>query len=559
VVTTIAGNGTRGFADGSGSNARFNRPKSIALGPDGFLYVSDSDNNRIRRISPQGEVTTYAGGSSAGFVNGDRLSARFSNTSHLIFDRSGNLIISDEYNNAVRKITPEGIVSTLAGSGIQGYEDGPDSTARFYAPNGLAEDNEGNIFVSDAFNHKIRVITKQKRVYTLTGAAQGYQTGLLSSALLNTPEGIVFDAEGALIISDKLNNCLRRISKQVVGTVLWNNGATTNEISITESGNYSYVQIVESCTTQVSDTAHITITSTPTTPVIVAERRSFCLGEYADLYAPEGFRYLWSNGDTSRMIRTGVAGRYSVRTITGICTSQSSEPVEIIINGPARPIININVSGPRPCLGTIAILSTTTPYDRYLWSNGDTTPTIVVNANGGYSVQGGNAQNCFSLASSNLVVEFDTAFCLLQITRFGFDSLEANILADRYTWYLNGIELLTGNNGRRIPIQGLGTYSFKASIAGRTSTNSEPIIITDIVSKSNSNISVYPNPSEGSFTISGTQATDNIQIYTLAGKAVKPNLKKAYTNTEVTGLAKGYYFAKVSNASSVTTLKIQVK
>jgi sugar lactone lactonase YvrE len=559
IVSTLAGDGIRGFANGTGEYARFNRPKSVAMGPDGFLYVADSYNNRIRKISPTGVVTTFAGGSTAGTADGSLLNARFNNTSTLLFDRNGNLLVCDEFNNVVRKINmATGMVSTLAGSYQSGYLDGADSLAMFNAPNGLAQDAAGNIYISDAYNNKIRVLNTRGVVSTLAGGSAGYQSGLVSAALFNTPEGLIFDGDGALIVSDKMNNCIRRISKNVVGSVLWSNGATTNEINASETGNYTFVQIFEGCTTQNSDTARITITTRPARPVIVAERRSICIGEYADLVAPEGLSYLWSNGDTSRILRTGVAGRFSLVTINGACTSEVSEPVDIIVDGPARPSILVSVPAERICLGTRVRLSSSIQYDRYLWSNGETTPSINVTTNGFFTLQGGNGQNCFSLPSSIVTVQFDTVFCLLEISRYGLDSLEANLFADRYTWYLNGIQLLAGNNGRRIAIQGEGVYSVVATVNGITSSSSNPFLITSSKAKALNSVKVYPNPSEGRFTISGLSETDSVEIFTIAGKKVKATINKQNTSIEISGLVSGYYLAKVSGTNN-TTLKLQVK
>lgn len=559
MVSTIAGDGTRGFANGTGSYARFNRPKSVVMGPDGFLYVADSYNNRIRKVSQNGVVTTFAGGSTAGSVDGPLLNARFNNTSTLLFDRNGNLLVCDEFNNVVRKINmTTGMVSTLAGSYQSGYLDGADSLARFNAPNGLAQDADGNIYISDAYNHKIRVLNTRGVVSTLVGDTAGYRSGLMNNALFNTQEGLIFDGDGALIVSDKLNNCIRRISKNVVGTVLWNNGATTNNIEVTGAGNYSFVQIFEGCTTQASDSARISITQGPSRPTISVDRTSICLGQYTDLSGPVGYRYLWSNGDTSRVLRTSVPGRFTLMTINGNCTSEVSEPVEVIVDGPARPTILFSGPSSRSCIGSRVRLSSSIPYDRYLWSNGATTPYIDVFTNGFFTLQGGNAQNCFSLPSSIVTVEFDTVFCILEISRYGLDSLEASLYADRYTWFLNGIQLLAGNNGRRIAIQGEGVYTVIATVGNNTSSASSPLLITSTKSKTQSSIKVYPNPSEGKCTIEGVAEADKIEIYSITGKRVNAIINKQLNSAEVSGLVRGSYLAKISGTNN-TTLQLQVK
>jgi hypothetical protein len=193
-----------------------------------------------------------------------------------------------------------------------------------------------------------------------------------------------------------------------------------------------------------------------------------------------------------------------------------------------------------------------------LWSNGATTPYLDVFRDGFFTLQGGNAQNCFSLPSSIVTVQFDTVFCILEISRYGLDSLEASLFADRYTWFLNGIQLLAGNNGRRIAIQGEGVYTVVATVGNNSSSASSPLLITSAKSKTQSSIKVYPNPSEGKCTISGVAEADKIEIFSITGKRVNATINKQLNSAEVSGLVRGSYLAKVSGINN-TTLHLQVK
>src|SRR5207253_11471536 len=133
-----------GYADGAARAARFADPFGIVVGADGSLYVADAgESNRIRKVSPRGEVTTLAGGRE-GFADGAGAAASFNTPSALALDASGNLYVADTGNNRVRKVTPEGLVTTLAGEGASGFVEGPAAQARFDAPVGVAVDRDGH-------------------------------------------------------------------------------------------------------------------------------------------------------------------------------------------------------------------------------------------------------------------------------------------------------------------------------------------------------------------------------------------------------------------------------
>jgi sugar lactone lactonase YvrE len=157
LVTTVAGS-TSGFADGTGTAARFSGPQGLAVDSTGNIYVADTNNFKIRKITPDGVVSTLAG-STYGFADGIGINASFKHIFGVSVDSTGNVYVADTYNNMIRKITPDGVVSTLAGSGLRGSEDGIVTAASFNSPNGVALDSKGNIYVADINNKKIRKIT----------------------------------------------------------------------------------------------------------------------------------------------------------------------------------------------------------------------------------------------------------------------------------------------------------------------------------------------------------------------------------------------------------------
>src|SRR5205085_149268 len=159
-----------------------------ALAPDGTLYVADGGaSNLLRKLTPQGAVTTIAG-SAEGDADGAGASVAFDTPSGLALDDAGNLYVADTGNNRIRKVAPDGQVTTIAGDGTAGYADGAATTARFNAPIGVAVTHEGRIYVADTYNDRIRLITPAGQVSTVAGAGQpGYADGAAAVALFDTP------------------------------------------------------------------------------------------------------------------------------------------------------------------------------------------------------------------------------------------------------------------------------------------------------------------------------------------------------------------------------------
>jgi sugar lactone lactonase YvrE len=213
-VSTLAGSGAPGYADGAAREARFADPFGVAVAQDGSLYVADAgESNRIRKITPQGTVATLAGGRE-GFADGAGAGASFNTPSALALDAAGNLYVADTGNNRVRKVTPEGLVTTLAGDGSAGFVDGPATQARFDSPVGVAVDKDGNVYVADTYNDRVRVITKEGLVRTLAGSGTpGSADGAGSGASFDTPCGVAVSDAGEVYVADTGNGRLRKITK----------------------------------------------------------------------------------------------------------------------------------------------------------------------------------------------------------------------------------------------------------------------------------------------------------------------------------------------------------
>ncbi len=230
VVTTLAGSaGAYGHKDGTGAQAQFAGPGGVAVDAAGNLYVTEFNHHVVRKITPAGVVTTLAGApGESGYADGSGAEVRFSGPNNVAVDKAGNVFVADYYNNAIRKITPAGVVSTFAGAKDAGSADGTGSAARFRYPNSMAFDAAGNMLVTDSANGTVRRITPAGVVTTIAGLAGslGRADGSGSAARFNMPWGIAVAGSGAIYVADAGNNLVRKIdSTGRVSTVL---GAVAN-------------------------------------------------------------------------------------------------------------------------------------------------------------------------------------------------------------------------------------------------------------------------------------------------------------------------------------------
>ncbi|MFT3791024.1 MAG: NHL repeat-containing protein [Rudaea sp.] len=212
-IVLVSGDGIDGLRDGPAAQARWSDPWGIAVDARGNVYVADAGNaNRIRRIAADGSVSTLAGGGE-GFKDGSGAAAEFNTPSGLALDAAGNLYVADTGNHAIRKITPQGAVTTLAGTGTAGYRDGPAAQAQFDAPIGVAVDRSGKVYVADTYNDRIRAIGTDGVVSTLAGGdAPDYGDGTGAEASFDTPCALTVDDGGTVWVADTGNGAIRRIA-----------------------------------------------------------------------------------------------------------------------------------------------------------------------------------------------------------------------------------------------------------------------------------------------------------------------------------------------------------
>lgn len=215
-VTTLAGLGAPGFSDGNGGAAQFNAPQGLAIEKNGNLIVGDTGNQRIRRITPAGDVTTVAGSGAASFVNGNGTAAAFNYPQGVTIDPSGNIYVADTGNNSIRKVSPTGSVTTLASSG-----------AALSSPGGIAVDSLGNLIVAQSGDSRVLSLTAAGMASVLAGSGQPkFADGSGVSASFNVPTGIAI-AGKTLYIADARNYRIRRMTASGTVTTLAGSGAGT--------------------------------------------------------------------------------------------------------------------------------------------------------------------------------------------------------------------------------------------------------------------------------------------------------------------------------------------
>jgi len=211
MVSTYAGTGVPGFKNGDASIAQFSEGiGGIAIGTQGDVYIDDTNNGRIRRISAAGQVSTFAGREQKGFVDGDTSVAQFLDPNAILFDKQGNMYVADNGNYVIRKITPTGMVSRFSGAGTHGMADGDAGTAQFHFIYDMVIDKNGNILLTDG--DRVRKVNPLGQVSTIAGSTTGYADGDGSAAKFNYPAGLAIDTEGNLYVADAMNNRIRKIT-----------------------------------------------------------------------------------------------------------------------------------------------------------------------------------------------------------------------------------------------------------------------------------------------------------------------------------------------------------
>jgi sugar lactone lactonase YvrE len=228
-INTIVGTSMGGYGPDTAvaTTSKLNYPAGVAIDKSGNLYIADANNNRVRKVTTAGIITTIAGNGKAGYGGDGRAAtgAQLKYPTDVAVDEAGDVYVTDYGNSRIRKITSSGIISTVAGNGTIGVagDGGPAYAAQLHDPAGIAVDADGNLYIADKYNYRVRKIDRQGVIMTVAG--NGYagwegDRGVATNARLNNPAGVTIDADGNLYIADRGNHCIRKVTPKGIITTI---------------------------------------------------------------------------------------------------------------------------------------------------------------------------------------------------------------------------------------------------------------------------------------------------------------------------------------------------
>ncbi|MFN8154948.1 MAG: gliding motility-associated C-terminal domain-containing protein [Bacteroidia bacterium] len=529
-----------GSTDGTGTAASFDHPYGITLLSNGNLVIADEWNCKLRQMTPAGVVSTLAGTGTPGSADGAAASASFNYPASVTADTLGNIFVADALNSTIRKFsTLSGQVSTYAGTaGLTGSTDGTGAAARFNHPSGVAYNRaRRNIYVADLDNHLLRKITMvsptaltlavagsasvcagNPATFTITPSGlSGYtliENGITLGTSVNgtitvnnlsagahTFTAIAFDAQGATAFSNNINVTVYpsftptvsssggtaicngqslTLTAQAGTAYAWSNGATTPAITVTTAGAFSVTVTNSNGCTGTSSAINITVQTSPVATITVASD-TVCPGKTTTLTAAAANAYAWSNGATTQSITAG-AGNYSV-TVTGPGGCTASTTQTIASYSVTAPVIS--PSGSITILQGDSVQLQATGSGTFAWSNGATTTAIWVHSGGTYTVTTTSAQGCTSTSTGVTVTLVSSAnmFSALGATSFcdGGSVILSSAFSSGNQWYFEGTPI-TGATGNQYTVTDSGWYALSVYING-TWLHSDSVLVR-----------VYQNP-----------------------------------------------------------------
>jgi len=218
-VSVFSGSGVKGDVDGNSTTAQFESISNMVMDSLGNIYAADYGANKIKKITPNGDVTTYAGTGSSGKLNNDRLTSTFTGPVAVEIDKLGNVYVADYYNYAIRKIDVNGKVTTIAGGNGQGDSEGNALTSKLNRPSSIAVHPNGNIYIADQYNNKIKILTPDGKLSTFVGSGVSGDTDAKGlNASFNFPTDLEFDDQNNLYITDQGSFKIRKVSPDSVVT-----------------------------------------------------------------------------------------------------------------------------------------------------------------------------------------------------------------------------------------------------------------------------------------------------------------------------------------------------
>jgi len=418
IISTVAGNGMIGFGGdgGQATNAQLSSPQAIAFDAADNLYISDESNARVRKVNTAGIITTIAGGGTNGLGDGGPATAATINPLGITFDAAGNLYIADFNNSRIRKVNTAGIISTVAGTGAFAFNgDGGQATAAALKyPGDVLFDAVGNLLISDTYNQRIRKVNTAGIITTIAGNGTAGYSGngvQATTAKLNQPMGMAFDAAGNLYIADSFNSRIRKVNSAgtittVAGTSTYGYSGDGGQATAAKLYNTTGVAVdISSCNLYIADFDNYRIRRVSFPVVATVSSETICAGATTILTASNATNYTWNTGivNDSLIVSPTTTTNYTVSGINDGCVSAAVSTVYVTPN----PSISINGNS-NICIGDNTAL-VASGANNYVWSSGDTTASIFLKPTltNTYTVVG-KTGTCSSVAT--ITVQVNTAF-----------------------------------------------------------------------------------------------------------------------------------------------------
>ena len=535
-VSTLVGQpGVSGDTDGDSSTALFYEPWGLCVGPEGNVFVADTRNNKIRKVTPGGVVSTVAGSGNFGTSSGMGSSATFGNPTGIECDEFGTIYVADHLTHIIRKIDTLGFVSNLAGKSYQmGDADGLGDQASFRRPYGLTLDLEGNILVADEWNHKIRKITPAGVVSTIAGTGLvGADNGLALSAGFNYPWDVSVDSLGNIFVADGYNYLVRKITEggQVstyAGTLEVTGAADGEGTNATFSGATAIAFSPVTKELYVGDAYNnlvrkITDLDQGVAIGMISGNSVICEGEFISINASPNIYDTYHFYNNNQVVQSGSNPIFETNqltpgfhTIQVLATDNSGTSIsnEITIQVIEPMVPSISVVGSTSIFAGDSVILIASFGTDYFWSTGESTPTITVFESGSYTVEVEDQNGCMGISEpTEIVVQNnpDAAIITIQGETTICENESSILLSsdpENNQWLKDGWPI-NGAIANSYLVNTSGIYQTQVTHPSGIITISDPITIT-----------VLP-AFEIDFTVSETEGTtDDVFSFTISNSNI---------------------------------------
>jgi sugar lactone lactonase YvrE len=469
IISTVVGNGAQGYSgDGAVAiAANLDHPSQVVLDAIGNIYFADQNNNVIRKVNTAGIINTIVGNGIPAYSGDGGLATacEINYSNGVALDAAGNVYISDQGNSRVRKVNTAGIINTIVGTGVMGFSgDGGQATiAKLTNPTAVSFGCDGNLYISDYGNNRIRKVNSLGIISTIAGNGTGAYSGdggQGTAAEINTPIGIALDAVGNLYIADALNNRIRKVTNAEVGiltvnspticvggtatltangvnTYTWSTGANTSSITVSPSSLSSYTVVGGTgiCLNQ----AVATVSITPNPIINISGSNTICIGQSVVLTASGANTYTWNTGVNTNTITVSplVLSSYTVTGAVSTCTNQAVITINVAPSSPTVTISGSNTICPGQNITLIA-----NGASIYIWSTGDITQSVVLNpkVTTSYTVTGA-INTCTSQAVAIVDINGVFNFTLPNIVTPNNDGINDGIDFGKYQFSVLQLEI----------------------------------------------------------------------------------------------------------------------